>query len=526
MTIDRAPQWVRDAAFYQIFPDRLAKGTGPVPGEVRWFEDWNSPPHPFAFKGGNLWGVIDELDRIQELGFDALYFTPVFSSPANHRYHTHDYFTIDPILGGNAAFDALLQAAHDRGMRVVLDGVFNHTGRSFFAFGHILENGTNSPYLEWFHINPRFIEEHGTLNAYPGHVDPQSVSSFEAFGYKAWWDLPALPKLNTDNPEVQEYILQIAEHWVKRGIDGWRLDVPTEIQTPGFWERFRERVRAVNPECYIVGEIWHEAPEYLQGNRFDGLMNYPLGTGIMRWTMPRFNLKLASKAAYRGFPTFASSGEFAGYVQRVQKAAGAMGLSAQLNLFTSHDTPRLASLSGHQPEAVLQALALLFALPGAPCLYYGEEYGLTGGHDPDCRGTIPENLRKHPPALYTCVHDLLALRKAQPGLRSEQLSFLTLSEAPWLRSETNLIIWRGEPLRGAGETGSDGSDHQALLILNREAEPLIVPQEVCRSWQNPDVSLVAGLQITTSQMDEAQTSAGFTVPGLSTLMVFPHGHRS
>lgn len=263
----QTPDWVKDAVFYQIFPDRFAKSDRvPKPNNL---EPWESPPTLYGFKGGDLRGVLEHLDYLQDLGVNAIYFNPIFQSTANHRYHTHDYYRVDPILGGNEAFRDLLDEAHRRGIRIILDGVFNHASRGFFQFNHILENGPASPYLDWF------IVKGFPLHAYAARRKPN---------YEAWWGLRALPKLNTDNPQVREFIMGVAEHWLREGIDGWRLDVPLEIKTPGFWEEFRRRVKAVNPEAYIVAEIWEEAPEWLQGDHFDAVMNYVFtrGLGLLR----------------------------------------------------------------------------------------------------------------------------------------------------------------------------------------------------------------------------------------------------
>ena len=178
----------------------------------------------------------------------------------------------------------------------MLDGVFNHTGRGFWAFHHVLENGGQSPYRDWFHYSPAALEGRRPFRPYPWPTDPADApdepvpglpddtrgdESVRRLGYRAWWGLPALPKLNTDNPEVREHLFEVAEHWLRFGIDGWRLDVPTEIRDEAFWHEFRRRCRAVNPEAYIVGEIWHEAPEWLAGDRFDAVMNYPLAQAIL-----------------------------------------------------------------------------------------------------------------------------------------------------------------------------------------------------------------------------------------------------
>ena len=211
------PPWVRDSIFYQIFPDRFAKSDRVVkPGGL---ESWESDPTEFGYKGGDLRGVTEHLDYLTDLGINAIYLCPIFQSASNHRYHTNDYFQIDPLLGGHDAFEEMLETCHDRGIRVVLDGVFNHCGRGFFQFNDILENGAASPWLDWFTI------KNLPLNAYDATAPPN---------YEAWYDLHPLPKFNTDNPQVREFIMQVGEHWMRLGIDGWRLDVPNKITSQGF----------------------------------------------------------------------------------------------------------------------------------------------------------------------------------------------------------------------------------------------------------------------------------------------------
>ncbi|HEV3311912.1 MAG TPA: glycoside hydrolase family 13 protein, partial [Chloroflexota bacterium] len=253
-----SPLWVADAVFYQIFPDRFAHSSAVVkPANL---EPWESEPTPNGFKGGDLLGVVEHLDYLRDLGITAIYLNPIFRSTANHRYHTTDYFEVDPILGGNDALDALLRAAHRRGIRVVLDGVFNHVGRGFYEFSHLLENGAQSPYLDWFRVRSWPLHAFG-----PADEDP---------GYECWWDKRELPKLMTHTPAVRSMLWSVAEHWIRRGIDGWRLDVPNEIDDDGFWREFRARVKHLNPDAFIVGEIWDDAGRWLAGDQFDGVQNY------------------------------------------------------------------------------------------------------------------------------------------------------------------------------------------------------------------------------------------------------------
>ena len=265
------PDWVKDAIFYQIFPDRFAKSAQVE--KPHNLETWDSPPTTFGYKGGDLLGVVEHLDYLQDLGITAIYFCPIFQSTANHRYHTHDYFQVDPILGGNAAFKTLLDEAHKRGMRVVIDGVFNHASRGFYQFNHTLENGPASPYIDWF-----------TFREFP-------VRAYqEPSNYDAWWGLAALPKFNHKNPQVREFIFRVAEYWIRQGIDGWRLDVPGEIDDDEFWREFRRRVKAINPDAYIVGEIWHEAKRWLQGDQFDAVMNYPVTRACLSFLVDHENI--------------------------------------------------------------------------------------------------------------------------------------------------------------------------------------------------------------------------------------------
>ncbi|MEN8115248.1 MAG: alpha-amylase family glycosyl hydrolase, partial [Actinomycetota bacterium] len=210
---------MQDAVFYQIFPDRFAKSE-----RVRKplnLEAWDAPPTYHGYKGGDLLGVVENIDWLADLGVTAIYFNPIFRSASNHRYHTHDYYRIDPILGSDEDFDELLAACHARGIRVILDGVFNHSSRGFFRFHDVLENGEQSPYLGWFHIN-----------GFP--LNPYDMD--EPANYESWWGIRALPTFNTDNAEARDYLMRVGEYWAARGIDGWRLDVPEEIKTPGFWE--------------------------------------------------------------------------------------------------------------------------------------------------------------------------------------------------------------------------------------------------------------------------------------------------
>ncbi len=413
------PDWVRDAVFYQIFVDRFAASARvPKPGEM---EPWDTPPTTHGFKGGDLLGIAEHLDEIAALGITALYLTPVFASASNHRYHTFDYENVDPLLGGNAALRELLDAAHSRGMRVILDGVFNHASRGFWPFHHILENGTHSPYRDWFHLDADVLDGRRGLTAYPGHADTNA-----RLGYRAWWDLPALPKLNHSNPAVREYIYGIAERWLRFGIDGWRLDVPQEIDEPGFWEEFRRRSLAVNSDAYLVGEIWNPAPDWLVGGpgepgsgRFHGLMNYPLAEAILSFAgAGRLDEELVAKTHEYGRNVRPIDGsEFGRRLEEVMTTYEPAVTQLQLNLLDSHDTPRFLSLAGGDRSALALAMLIVMTLPGVPCIYYGDEIGMEGREDPDCRRSYPWDPARQDGELRAFVAGLIALRKSEPALR-------------------------------------------------------------------------------------------------------------
>ena len=369
-TFGGTPDWVRDAVFYQVFPDRFAKSDRvPKAGNL---ETWESPPTLAGYKGGDLLGVAERLDYLQDLGITALYLNPVFQSASNHRYHTHDYYRVDPMLGGDAALRELIDRAHQRGMRVVLDGVFNHASRGFFQFNDLLESGRASAYLDWFHVR------HFPLHAYGGGE----------LGYEAWWNIAALPKFNTATPAVREFLFGVAEHWLRFGADGWRLDVPNEIDDDDFWREYRTRCRAVSSDAYIVGEIWDDAARWLRGDMFDGVMNYQLTRAVFGLVGRSIDHAELSRSGLNGITALDARG-FADAIRSQLCRYPGEAVAGQLNVLGSHDTPRLLTSLGGDAVAARQALFLMFMLPGAPCVYYGDELGLAGGHDPYCRQAMP-----------------------------------------------------------------------------------------------------------------------------------------
>jgi cyclomaltodextrinase len=429
------PEWVKDAVFYQVFPDRFARsGRVEAPGPL---EAWDAPPTAQGFKGGDLFGIVDRLDDLQALGITALYLNPIFASASNHRYHTYDYLAVDPLLGGNAALRELLDACHARGMKIVLDGVFNHASRGFWPFNHVLECGLGSPYLDWFHVDRELLAAGRPLRAYPDEslrraaadgdgadAHAAGTESMLSLGYRAWWNLPALPKLNTDNPRVREYLFGVAEHWIRFGADGWRLDVAAEIDDDDFWREFRRRVKAIDPEAYIVAEIWHEDHRWLQGDQFDAYMNYPLAEAIISFCAGSHldmrvvgqHGELAASIRPEDGPTFAGRLTYA--LNTYDPAINAV----QLNLLGSHDTPRILTMCGGDVASVRLATLVQMTVGGAPCIYYGDEIGMAGEQDPFSRGSFPVGPAAGDTELRAFVGALAALRHANRALRRGELA--------------------------------------------------------------------------------------------------------
>ncbi len=377
------PYWVQDAVFYQIFPDRFHNGD--PANDTPNMDAWGSTPTIWNFQGGDLRGVIARLDYLLDLGINAIYFNPIFQASSNHRYNISDYYQIDPKLGTVDDFRSLLDAAHTNGIKVVIDGVFNHCGRGFFAFNDILENHNHSPYLDWFYLS---------------NVPPDAYSPGDAVDYRAWWNFKSLPKFNTENPWVRKYIMDVARHWIRLGADGWRLDVPNEIDDSSFWEEFRAVVKSENPEAYLVGEIWDGDPRWVGPGCFDGLMNYPIRDGVINFLMERETADDLSRIIDRQLNQYPSE-----------------NVTAMYNLLGSHDTARIITeLEGHR-DKLKMAYLFLFAFPGAPALYYGDEVGLDGGKDPDCRKAFPWDEKDWDLDLRQLIQRLIKARKANPALR-------------------------------------------------------------------------------------------------------------
>ncbi|SDK47821.1 alpha-glycosidase [Sediminibacillus albus] len=375
----QAPEWVKDTVWYQIFPERFANGDASLdPDEAL---PWGSAkPTPANFFGGDFQGIIDHLDYLVKLGINGIYFTPIFKAHSNHKYDTIDYMELDPQFGNKKTFRRLVTACHDRGIRVMLDAVFNHSGFFFPPFQDVLENQEKSQYKDWFH-----------LWEFP--VTAEGEPNYDTFGFVA-----SMPKLDTTNKEVKEYLLNAAKYWVEEfDIDGWRLDVANEVDH-SFWREFRRVVKAVKPDAYILGEIWHDSMPWLQGDQFDAVMNYPFTNGAIDF----FAKQLMAAE------------DFAHSVTKVLHMYPANVNEAAFNLLDSHDTPRILTLADGSRERVKLLYLFQLSFVGTPCLYYGDEIGMAGGQDPGCRACMVWDEEQQDHELFAFVQLLIQLRKDEP----------------------------------------------------------------------------------------------------------------
>lgn len=432
------PAWVRDAVFYQIFPDRFAKADPSIDPEG--VVPWESAPTRGNFFGGDLAGITQRLDHIEALGANALYLTPIFEADTNHRYDAADYFRIDHRLGDFDAFQKFLDAAHERGIRVVLDAVFNHCGEGHWAFRHVYAHGAESPYADWF-----------TVDELPIVRDPEP-------NYATCMGCKYLPQLNHANPEVREHLLEVARFWAEKGIDGWRLDVPFLVEQD-FWREFRREVKSVDEDLYVVAEIWTTAKEWLEGDIADGTMNYPLREIIVDFA--------------QGKESAATTGE---RLRQLYLETPARSRQAMLNLLGSHDTERIRTRLGWDRRAERIASLLLLTSPGAPMIYYGDEVGLAGENDPGCRGSMPWDPAHWDRELFDWHRRLIALRKAHPGLRGFEDEVVPAADGLLVRrrsdgSETLWVVVNQGP----------ESVELALATVDGAAHDLLGEAEVERS---------------------------------------------
>ena len=377
------PDWVAETVWYQIFPERFANGNTEISPEGSLAWDSSIKPKTSDFFGGDLQGIIDHLDYLQDLGITGLYLCPIFESPSNHKYNTTDYFEIDRHFGDKKTFRTLVDQAHQRGMKIMLDAVFNHIGDQSLQWQDVLKYGENSVYKDWFHIQEFPMTKDKLAN--PRKL-PYHTFAFESY----------MPKLNTANPQVRDYLLSVATYWIEEfDIDAWRLDVANEVDHQ-FWRDFRKAVLAKKPDLYILGEVWHTSQPWLNGDEFHAVMNYPLSDSIKDYFLrgvkktSQFIDEINSQSMY--------------YRQQISEV--------MFNLLDSHDTERILATAKGDIQLVKSALACLFLQRGTSCFYYGTELELDGGPDPDCRRVMPWERVSDSNDMLMFMKKLIQLRKS------------------------------------------------------------------------------------------------------------------
>lgn len=447
-----AVPWVRDGVGYQIFPERFWNGdpsndSAALATDVVHYmdpavwslepeltQDWSGPIGEshccHQYFGGDLQGIIDRLDHLEALGVTLLYLNPIFTSGSAHGYDTYDYLEVAPNFGDSTVLRQLMTEAEARGMRIMWDFVPNHVGVGFWAFQDAVENGESSDYWQWFNF----------------HVPASEIQVGNGNHYDAWWGIGELPRLETRNDTVMEHLLEVTRHWTAFGLEGIRVDVPMEIRNRSeFFTAFRQAAKEVDPDVYLIAEVWERDASWLQGDQFDALMNYALGEGAVE---PFAAGHTTGTAAARTLAQL-----YALYPE----AATAM----LFNLISSHDTPRLLTQLGGgslgdapSDDALAKqrlASAMLYALPGVPVTFQGDECAFLGSQEND--------EHRYPFQWGSCDAEMLAHYQQLATLRGE----LSALESPAFRSHqassTLLSFYRGEP--GPGEV---------LVVLNSGTE--------------------------------------------------------
>ena len=404
------PQWVERTVFYQIFPDRFENGD--KSNDPKNVQDWNAKPEYFNRFGGDVAGVRKRLSHLTNLGVSGVYFNPIFKSPSNHRYDAEDFHTIDPEFGTTAEFAALTRELKARNVRTVLDFVFNHTATTFKPFLDIRNNGESSAYKNWYFIK-----------SYPVRVQ-------ENPNYVAWYNYPSMPKLNLANPETHDYMLNLVDYWQsKLPLAGLRLDVANEVE-PAFWRDLRKRVKRLDSQMWIVGEVWGDGTPWLGGDQWDSVMNYQFRDANLRFvaegkTTPSQYMKRLMEV-------------HTSYANQVSRN--------MMNLLSSHDTPRFLTLCGNNADLHKLAATVQFTWVGAPSIYYGEELGMQGGADPDNRRGMQWQMATPTNPMLNFYKRLVRLRNANPTLQSGEPKVLwandgakTLAYARILNNEIAIV---------------------------------------------------------------------------------------
>lgn len=389
-------EWIKNARFYQIFVDRYDIGDSSLDKSYVNMK-WGDKPTPHSFAGGDLKGIVKRLDYIKSLGVNCIYLTPIFTADSNHKYDIKDYYETDPEFGDKKTLKELVDGAHDRGMKVVLDAVFNHCSLFLPQFQDVVKNGENSPYKDWF-----------------------VIKSFSPLTYECFASCEYMPKFDTGNKQTRDFLIGIGKYWIENfDIDGWRLDVSDEV-SHDFWRQFRKEIKKLKPDCLLLGENWHDANSFLKGEEFDGIMNYAFTKACLDFY------------AFGNFTPKMFADKLNEILMRNTDAVNLM----MLNLLDSHDTHRFLTRVGGDLNKLKSALAVMFFFVGAPCIYYGTEIALEGGYDPDNRRTMNWEKAAEETDLKKLIRELSRLKEL----------YLTDEKISVFEREGLVVICRGQNL--------------------------------------------------------------------------------
>lgn len=393
LDINTVPNWVNETIWYQIFPERFCNGDSSI--NPPYVKPWkHEKTNYFDYYGGDIKGIDSKLEYLKDLGVTGVYFTPLFEADSNHKYNTKDFYKVDPHFGTKEELKEMICHAHEKGIRIMFDGVFNHTGTDFFAWRDVMEKGKNSPYFQWY-----------MLNQWPVSED----KSTEDGRYYSFAFASQMPKLNTNNQEVIDYLLGVVKYWIQEfDIDGLRLDVANEV-SHDFLKQLRKMAKKEKPDFYLLGEIWNDSIQWLRGDEFDAVMNYPLASGISDyWIYKNWEKEEFEHSINRCFTM---------YMQQTNDVL--------FNLLDSHDTNRLMDKVKNNKDVFYQQMAVLYTMPGSPCIYYGTELAMEGAHDPDCRRCMPwEDIEagKYHKEIEQ-IKTMIQLRKQWKAFRSRNFHF-------------------------------------------------------------------------------------------------------
>ena len=435
--LHQTPTWVKKTVWYQIFMDRFYSAN--QKSTLVW---GHLPVKNNEFYGGDLKGVTEKLDYLLDLGVTGIYFTPIFKSPTAHKYDTEDYFMIDPQFGTNEDFGLLVKKAHALGIKVMLDGVFNHLGFNHPYFQDVIKNGEKSIYKDCF-----FIARYPLVNF---DLSPQGKPIYKkglAINYKTFAFNPNMPKWNTSNPLAEKYLLDVVTFWIEKyDIDGWRLDVSNEI-SHDFLRLVKKVSRQAKNETFILGENWDNSYPWLHGDQLDSVMNYSLSYPLWQYLEHKIDLK-----------TFKD--QMITYLAKTPKNV----MENMFNLIGSHDTERIRHRLGQDSRRVKLAFLFMFFSAGSPNIYYGDELGLSGAQDPDNRRMMPWNEKDQDIDLKNFVKFLINLRKSHPSMFDCDYHFI----------DASICIF----------TKKSGEDELLLLLNNGKKTVFEVPNILDGCYKN------------------------------------------